>query len=152
MIKQLANTISRRGLWLIVITGVVVGAIASQAQLLSANEGSAPSHPLEGTDWVLASVGGKEELAGTEITALFDGERVAGSAGCNGYFAGYESDADGLAISAVGMTMMMCHDPDGIMEQEMAFATALGSVNAYHISGDTLEISTDGGSLIFTPK
>ena len=50
------------------------------------------------------------------------------------------------------MTMMMCPVPDGVMEQEMVFGSALGSVNAYRIAADALEITYDGGTMIFTAK
>ena len=152
MVKHVANTMSWKSLWFMVMMAVIVSAIAFQMQPLSADAEDASSHRLEGTEWVLASLGGKEALAGTEITALFEESGVAGSAGCNSFFAGYESDGNGLVISPAGMTMMMCPGPDGVMEQEMVFGSALGSVNAYRIAADALEITYDGGTMIFTAK
>jgi heat shock protein HslJ len=74
-------------------------------------------------------------------------DRVAGLAGCNNYFAGYEVTGETLAISELGMTMMVCPEP--AMELEKAFASALVTVESYRAAGGMLEIFCADGSLIF---
>ena len=66
----------------------------------------------------------------------------------NRYFAGYEAEGEALTIGPAGSTMMM--GPEDLMQQEMAFLSALGTAYAFHVDGDTLEIVFDGGSLRFT--
>jgi heat shock protein HslJ len=114
----------------------------------------AVSMPLKGTVWELRSYNSGEEalvssLAGTEITAVFDGDgSLAGSAGCNSYTASYETDGDSVTIGPVATTRMMCAEPEGIMEQEAAFLAALGSATTYQIRGETLELTDDDGTRI----
>ncbi len=101
---------------------------------------------LEGTLWTLVSYGDPSDpqavLEGSEITAEFDSAKgtVTGSAGCNSYFGAYEVDGDTISFGPLGSTMMACPEPEGIMAQELAFLTALGSAVTYQIEGDKLEL------------
>jgi heat shock protein HslJ len=108
---------------------------------------------LTGVTWYAVSVnngrGAVQGLvAGTEITALFgeDGS-LSGSAGCNNYSAQYTTDGDAISIGPAAMTMMMCVDPEGVMEQEMAYVTALSNATVYAIQGNALELRDSGGAL-----
>jgi heat shock protein HslJ len=107
--------------------------------------------PLTGTTWQMTSYNNGREavvspLRGTEITALFgeDGS-LTGSAGCNNYATTYELDGDNITIGSIGITFMMCAEPEGIMEQESAYLTALESARSYSIEGDTLELKDAEG-------
>ena len=145
MLKQF--TTIRRGVLIVAVAAIVLGVIAVRVPLSSAGEGRPEPFDLAGTDWVLASIGGEDLPAGIEITARFDEDRVAGVAGCNSYFAGYEIDGGALTISEMGMTMMMCPEPE--MELEGAFTSALGTAESYQAAGGTLEIVYADGRLIF---
>ena len=108
---------------------------------------------LTGTTWYATGVnngrGGVQSLViGTEITAIFgeDGN-LSGSAGCNNYATQYTIDGDSISIGPAAMTMMMCAEPEGVMEQEMAYATALSNATVYSIQGDTLELRDGDGAL-----
>jgi hypothetical protein len=46
--------------------------------------------------WLLMTYNGKQVLDGTMITAEFEDDQVAGSAGCNNYFAAYETSNGSL--------------------------------------------------------
>ena len=65
---------------------------------------------LEGKTWVLESYGDKDSpttvVAGVEVTAEFAKGQVNGSAGCNRYFASYETDGKSLSFGPIGSTMM----------------------------------------------
>jgi len=106
--------------------------------------------PLTGTTWQLAFYLDDDAftsvLADTEITALFgDDGQLTGSAGCNSYFGSYEVDGETITFGPLGSTLMACPEPAGIMDQEMAYFTALGSTVAYRREGDELElIDADG--------
>ncbi len=109
--------------------------------------------PLTGTLWQAVSVNNGQEavasvISGTLLTATFgeDGT-LTGSAGCNNYTGGYTVDGAAIQISPLGMTRMFCAEPEGIMEQEMAFGVALESAATFSIQGDMLELRTADGAL-----
>jgi len=111
---------------------------------------------LEDTVWVLESYGGpgnlKAVLADTEITAEFvSSERtVKGSAGCNSYFGSYELEGSQLSIPGpIGATEMYCAEPEGVMDQEQEYFTALQLAEGYEIDGDELTIRCGNQVLIF---
>jgi len=115
---------------------------------------------LEGTLWTLVSYGDPSDpqpvLEDSEITAEFDSAegRIHGSAGCNSYFGSYEVDGDAITFGLPGSTLMACAEPEGVMEQEVAYLAALGSAAIYHIQGDQLEMRDADGALAlqFTAK
>jgi heat shock protein HslJ len=84
---------------------------------------------LAGTEWVLRSWGRDEPApASPEVTAKFDGLRLAGSAGCNNYFAQLAAgDAPGdLEVGSPGATRKMC--PEAEMAVETRFLEQLAGV------------------------
>ena len=79
----------------------------------------------------------------------FSEGKVTGIVGCNNYFTSYEVEGSSLRItSPIGSTMMMCEEE--VMRQETAFLSALETSKSYKISGNTLEIEFNGGTLTFT--
>lgn len=109
---------------------------------------------LTGTLWQLTGYnngkgGFASVLAGTDITAVFsDDGNLAGSAGCNNYSTSYEVDGNTISIGLVASTMMMCAEPEGIMEQESAYLAALESAATFEISGDQLEMRDAEGTRV----
>lgn len=107
---------------------------------------NAQSRELSGTSWQVERYNdGKEAvvnvLKDTEITAEFGPEgQLGGLAGCNNYSATYTVDGKKIEIGATAATLKLCTEPEGVMEQQTAFLTALESAATYHIDGDTLEI------------
>ena len=92
--------------------------------------------PLADTSWVLESYGPQAApllpIGDTVITAEFDGSEatLGGSAGSNSYSAGY-TIADGRpTLSALAWTERACLDPEGVMDQEQTYLTALGAATA----------------------
>lgn len=109
---------------------------------------------LAGSSWnVIAYNNGKEAVVsvinGTEITAEFDQDgQLTGSAGCNSYFASYETDDDAIRIGPVGSTRMACSEPEGIMEQEQQYLAALELADTYKIDGMNMEMRAADGALV----
>lgn len=107
---------------------------------------------LEGVAWKLTALTDSKgaatpPLAGTEITALFQGGRVTGSAGCNNYSAPYKLTAAALTITApAATTRKACPQPT--MQQETAYLSALAKTTAYKIEGDKLELRNAAGALV----
>jgi len=70
---------------------------------------------------------------------------------CNGYGGGrdsgkYTATGDGtLAIPMIAVTLQLCSEPEGIMEQEAAYIEALRSAAAYRVMDDRLEIDNAAG-------
>lgn len=108
---------------------------------------------LEGTDWLLNSYLNQEgemvePLAGTYTSAYFKDGQVNGKASCNGYFGGYQVEGNSISIGPLASTEMFCGNPPGVMDQEFAFLSAMGSAADYAIEGEQLFISDADGATI----
>ncbi|WP_265581507.1 META domain-containing protein [Methanofollis aquaemaris] len=108
--------------------------------------------PLVGTNWTLESYHTGDAIvsviAGTEITAVFDEDgKVAGSAGCNRYFASYEVNGTEMTVGPAGSTLMACPDED-VMKQENTFLSLLGTVKSFAIEGDRLSFMDENGTAV----
>jgi len=115
---------------------------------------SAVSQDLAGTSWdVISYNNGKggvvSVIIDTEITANFgeDGQ-LTGNASCNDYFAPFEVDGDKITIGLPGVTRKFCGEPEGIMEQEQAYLTALQTAATYNIQGVDMDMRTEGGARV----
>ena len=110
---------------------------------------------LDDTSWVLqfhgTQVAPQSPVDDSMITAEFDGAeaKLTGSGGCNSYFSEYAVEGDGLTLSALAWTERACLDSEGVMEQELTYLTALGSVDRYEVMETTLRLFYSGGVLVF---
>ena len=115
---------------------------------------------LDGTEWVLTSLNGKSLIEGTNITLNFAEGVLSGFAGCNAYGGGRDSgkyiatDDGTLTIPVIAITAMLCQTPEGIMQQEAAYTSALQNAAAYRVIDDRLEIDNAAGetTLVFAMK
>lgn len=102
--------------------------------------------PLTGTIWHLIDYNnGREALVsaegGTEITLeLRPDGTLGGSDGCNRYMSGFTLDGERLRIGPIATTRMACQGPESAREQAGAYATALGTVTAFRITGGELTL------------
>ena len=122
------------------------------AALLSACATTQPvveALPLDGTAWVLESLGGEAPLAGHVPTLRFEGSRAAGSDGCNRYMAEWQSAGSKLAFSSGPAATMMACEP-AVMAQADAFQAALTAANAYRRDGDRLLLLAEDGRVLAT--
>jgi heat shock protein HslJ len=107
---------------------------------------------LTGTTWMVSGYndgrgGFSSPLRDTEITAVFDEDGgLVGSAGCNQYTTSFEIDGESIAVGLLAISLKMCGEPEGIMEQEQAFASALAAVSTFTIEGDQLEMRDAEGT------
>ena len=113
---------------------------------------SDPSAALEGKTWVLESYGDPANptaaLESTEVTAIFTREsqgKINGSAGCNNYFGGYETDGNKITIGQMGSTQMFC---EGLMDQEQQYLAALTAADTFAVDGNRLKISCADGKTV----
>ncbi|MGD2048050.1 MAG: META domain-containing protein [Chloroflexota bacterium] len=112
---------------------------------------STPEEPsdlsLEGTDWILAGT-----IEGTTISLTFAGDSLSGFAGCNTYNAGYNTSlttdsSNSIAVGPIASGRALCEEQ--IMNQEQNYLANLESATSYTISGNTVNLTTEGGPLTF---
>jgi heat shock protein HslJ len=88
---------------------------------------------------------------GTELTAEFSPDgNLSGSSGCNTYRGSYETDGKSLTIGPLASTRMFCEEPGGIMDQELAYLSALATAATFEFIGNRLEFRTADGSIAAT--
>lgn len=110
---------------------------------------------LAGTSWELFSLNGKDLIEGTAITLEFTETYLGGQMGCNGYGGSPDS---GKYISKnngtfqlgdpFAVTVQLCTEPEGIMEQEALYIDALMTAAQYQIVDNRLEIKNKAGETI----
>jgi heat shock protein HslJ len=126
-------------------------ALAGVIILLTACGGS--SDPLNGTSWTLLVYGKTQPIPGTTFTAIFKGGKINGSSGCNSYGGSYQVSGDKITVSELGMTLMACPDPAGLMDQEAHLLDAMGKAQTFQLANGQLEIfALDGEMLTFVPQ
>ena len=122
---------------------------------------SSKTNELGGTSWELVSLNGKDLIEGTAITLEFIETYLGGQMGCNGYGGSpdsgkYISENNGTFQlgDPFAVTVQLCTEPEGIMDQEAAYIEALMSASYYQIFDDRLEINNEIGEtfLIFQSK
>lgn len=129
---------------------LTIALMALAILLVGCSSSPSDSPSLPGTQWVLATLGGKPPLSGTAPSAEFTADQISGSAGCNNYFATYEVSGSDITISDVGSTEMWCMEPEGLMDQEQAFLAALASAASHRLAGARLELLDATGRVILT--
>jgi heat shock protein HslJ len=115
--------------------------------------GNVTASGLEGVDWHLDSylnpeLGNACLLPETEITALFEEDRVSGSAGCNGYSGQYTTEGENITIGGVITTLMFCGED--VSGQESQYLANLEKAAAYNVSGNLLKIYDSNQTLLLT--
>ena len=118
----------------------------------SENLGVLTFSDLEGVEWVLASpVYGEELVPDTEITAIFDGEKIGGSSGCNRYSSSVtDKKKRALEFGPSMGTRKIC--PEAVMAQEKAFLEALETVSRFNFSAGRLLLEHGTGQMVFAPR
>ena len=107
---------------------------------------------LQGPRWRLVELEGQPSLPGggaREPHLIFSRDtvdRVGGATGCNSMGGRYSAEGDQIRFSGLFSTKMACIEEDR-MRQETRFVGALGRVDRYAISGDTLTLS-EGATVV----
>jgi heat shock protein HslJ len=110
---------------------------------------------LEGREWVLRSWAWDEKApAEPEVTLRYAEGRLAGSSGCNQYFAPVEEVGEAPGAIEVGLgagTRMACPDPAGAIETR--FLGQLEGAHSFGFAAGQLALSweseTGGGVMLF---
>ena len=92
---------------------------------------TSPSLPLD-TPYNVEWIGERPLIDRSHLTITLGADgRAHGDAGCNRWFAGYQSEGEQLSFSQAGATRMMC--APALMEQEQRFLQALGQVKRWEM-------------------
>jgi heat shock protein HslJ len=93
--------------------------------------GGEPASLLHG-EWVVEKINGTPLVEESRASVNFGTDnQLSGNASCNQYFGSYALTGEGLTISELGSSMMMCEPP--IMDQEMLLQSILREVNRFVI-------------------
>lgn len=93
--------------------------------------GGEPKALLEG-EWIVTEINGKPVIAESQASISFTADgQVNGNASCNRYFGPFKLTGEGLTISDLGSTMMMCEPT--VVDQERLFLGVMGEVNRFEI-------------------
>jgi heat shock protein HslJ len=105
---------------------------------------AADSAPLDGTEWVLVALAGRQVPDGPTATLQFDGGRLTGSDGCNRFSGSYSATGSAFTVSSeLASTRMAC--PPQVEAEARAYLAALVGARAYRVDGARLMLlSADG--------
>jgi len=109
-----------------------------------------PDRSLTNTYWKLTELRGVPVKTAARqhephLILQAEGQRLAGSGGCNRLMGSYQLNGQTLALGKVASTMMAC--PDG-MEEETAFFRILEHVQAWKVQADQLDLLDESGRAI----
>ena len=133
-----------RALALTLVGIVALGACGS-------DDDEADAVAVAGTTWTLTELDGAPLPDGVTVDLTFDGERIAGSSGCNQYTtAATFADGEATIDPVIAGTMMACEPPAS--DVESAFLAALGQVVGYSVEESTLTLvdGDDATLAVFT--
>jgi heat shock protein HslJ len=105
--------------------------------------------PLDGTDWLLADLGGQAMLPDTRVTLRFADGQISGTDGCNEYGAAYTLKGAKLSVNKhISATQMACAEP--IMQQAARYVAALTQSTEYTLDGQQLRLLDARGQTLAT--
>ncbi|MCJ7724969.1 MAG: META domain-containing protein [Acidimicrobiia bacterium] len=110
--------------------------------------------PFAATNWVVVSFGldgADDPVLPNAVPTLRvgeDGLSVGGTTGCNSYFGTATlAGTAGISFGGLGWTEMACLD-EGVMDQEHRFTQALGSVDGFALSDNSLVLRSSDESAV----
>ncbi len=129
---------------------------SSSSQITPPQQSAAP-RTIVGTTWSLVSLRGNPLLYGTSITLNLMPGFLSGQMSCNQYGGGPDSgkyvmtDQSVLKITQLAVTLQLCSEPEGVMQQEQRYIETLQKAMTYRVIEDRLEIQDESGetTLVF---
>jgi heat shock protein HslJ len=128
----------RPGIALVVAVTLLVTTVLAGCSALRSLSGR-PAN-MDGMEWVLESLNGKPLVQDSNITLNFENGRAGGYAGCNWYGWDYRQGGPTPEEPKITLTLRLCTEPAGVMEQEAAYVEALRETKAFEVKGDRLEV------------
>lgn len=106
----------------------------------------APTNPLAGTSWTVASINGQAPVGGVNLTLGFDQSTLSGNGGCNSFNGGYTVNGNSIAIGALASTGSLCGDE--IDQQEQTYLNLLQSADTFQFDGSQLVLYSSGSEVL----
>jgi heat shock protein HslJ len=109
------------------------------------------TNELAGTNWELFSLNGEELFEGTAISLEFTEIYLGGQMGCNGYGGSPDSGSyqvnnrGAFEIDFLAVTVQLCAEPEGLMEQESEYIDLLLSVRSFQLNENQLVLEDEAG-------
>jgi len=117
--------------------------------LLAACSAQTPTDPLVGSEWSLLQINGRNLAPGTHVEINFEPGTFSGFGGCNSYGGRYQLAGSGFTVlEGIESTAMFCETPEGMMDQESEYFSALTAAAAYQVVGGRLELTSEDGVLL----
>lgn len=143
-------------LFLAAVLLVACNSESSSSQITPPQQSAAP-RTIVGTTWSLVSLRGNPLLYGTSITLNLMPGFLSGQMSCNQYGGGPDSgkyvmtDQSVLKITQLAVTLQLCSEPEGVMQQEQRYIETLQKAMTYRVIEDRLEIQDESGetTLVF---
>lgn len=113
------------------------------------------SSPLEGSFWDLQSYRDEdgtlqEVIPQVQTNIKFNTLEIGGSSGCNTFFGSYTVDGEWIFVGVLASTEIFCDEPEGVMEQERSYLSAINNAQTYQINGDELQMINSEGDILLT--
>ena len=99
-------------------------------------------------EWELTSLAGREPIAGSRISVIFEETRFSGYSGCNWYGGDYQVSETSLRTSEVFGTERACSSPQGAMEQEARYLATLVKSELFQATAEELTILGEDGTTL----
>jgi heat shock protein HslJ len=128
-------------------TALIAASVVISACGSSNDSTTVTADQLEGRSYVLISATGVEIVAGSSITLDFEPGSLAGSAGCNRMFGGFEIDEGRLLTNGLATTKMACEP--ALMDQEGWFLDLLSNAPTIAVDNDQLLLGSGDIELVF---
>lgn len=145
------NNTTYRVFGVIALVAVVIALIFTGTQVM-AGKNTSDQPNLAGSSWNLTEWtenGTTSQIVpGSKPNLEFDNEGgLHGTSGCNIFNGSFEINGQDLSVGQLMQTLMACDE--ATMQQEYSFGKLLTDAKSYSITGDTLTIVSDNGSLTF---
>ncbi len=95
---------------------------------------------IESFTWELDLISDNSPILNSDISVKFESGEISGRAGCNHYGGNYQLKGNNIQIDAIFQTEMACHEPVGIMEQELKFLDLLAGSIRFKLNDDNLTL------------
>ena len=111
--------------------------LLSNMLLIAACSAQPLQNPLVGSEWTLLQVNDRNIVPGTHVEINFEQETFSGYSGCNSYGGRYQLSGSSLTVlEGIESTAAFCETPEGLMDQEAAYFSALTAASTFALAGE----------------
>lgn len=145
------NALGRSALVVCPLLALGLAACGDDPDPIGPADGSAQEEPSAADptgSWVMVD-GPAAPIDGWDVTVTVDGDRIGGTAACNGYGGTVTwSDQGDISVGELAQTEMACEAP-GVMALEQAFLASLLDVEAFAVDDQVLTLRSGDDEWVF---